>query len=293
MDKIKAICFGEVLVDQFPTGDKPGGAPMNVAYHMKNLGTHAAMMSSIGGDEVGKGLMDFMNSIGLDTSLVQEHQTFPTGTVQVDISDKSEAKYTIVEGVAWDEIRPIEDYSVFSSVDYLVHGSLALRTETNRKTLEALKQNLQAKVVFDLNLRPPFYSQEMLMKYISESHIVKLNDEEFEMVADWLGVSADDSGLADFGSHFPGVEMFLVTRGGDGAWVQTTRGLIKSRSYEVEIVDTVGAGDSFLGSFIHCQASEKSVQESIDFACATGALVASRAGANPVYSEEDILKLIR
>ena len=60
MSNIKAICFGEVLIDQFPTGDRPGGAPMNVAYHMKNLGTPAAMMSSVGQDENGDKLTTTM-----------------------------------------------------------------------------------------------------------------------------------------------------------------------------------------------------------------------------------------
>jgi len=288
---IKAVCFGEVLVDQFPSGDKPGGAPLNVAYHLNNLGSKTAIISSVGSDDVGKSLLHFMENSGIESGFIKVNEKKPTGWVQVDISDKNEAKYTIVENVAWDEIQALEDYNDLSSVDFIVHGSLALRSETNQKTLKELKDNLNAKVVFDLNLRSPFYSKELLINHIKSSSIIKLNDEEFNMIAEWLNIPSEEPGLVHLLKEFEELEMVLVTKGGDGAWVQTKSELIKSRTFKVNVTDTVGSGDSFLGAFINNLIEGNTIRDSLDFACATGAFVASRNGANPSYSKSDILKL--
>ena len=292
MSEIKAVCFGEVLVDQFPAGDKPGGAPMNVAYHLSNLGTLTAVVSSVGVDEIGAGLIAFMNSKGLNTDLIQHHPKLRSGTVQVDVSDKNEAKYSIIEPVAWDDIMPVGDLTSVENADFIVHGSLALRSEQNRTTLKKLKERLNAKSVFDLNLRPPFFSKELLLDQMKESNIVKLNEEEFAMISEWLEVAADEKGLKSLMTEFPNLEIILVTFGGKGAWLQTNDQLIKSKSYSVTVKETVGAGDSFLGAFIHGLVNDHSLEDSVNLACATGALVASKSGANPAYSIQDVNNLM-
>lgn len=283
MNKIKALCFGEVLIDQFPSGDKPGGAPMNVAYHLSNLGTSVALISCIGKDKLGEELMSFMNHIQVDTSLVQVHDKLPTGTVQVDDSNKTEASYNIVENVAWDAIQVPADFVNIDSLEYLIHGSLALRSRINQNSLDQLKKRLNVKVVFDLNLRPPFYTEELLLKYIGESHIIKFNQQEFNLIAGLLGVPANEIGLQKMQQKFPNVRIFLLTRGSKKAWAIDGESLVKSDIFKADLKDTVGAGDAFLGAFIHCISEGKSMKESIDFASATGAFVASQIGANPAY----------
>ena len=158
----KIICFGETLWDMLPSGHMPGGAPMNVAIHLKYNGYAPVVISRVGTDDLGEALLDFLTSKGLTTRFIQVGKTHLTGVVKVNVDDKNEVTYKIVEPVAWDYIQYDEAAArQVAESDVLVYGSLASRSATSRDTLLQYLPMARLKV-FDVNLRPPYYSPERI-----------------------------------------------------------------------------------------------------------------------------------
>jgi len=287
------ICFGEVLFDVFPSGSKPGGAPMNVAVHLQNLGINSSMISRVGNDDLGKELMTFLKSRGVNTDLIQVDQSSETGIVRVNIDKNESPTYTIVEKVAWDYI---DDSFLNLEINpkYIVHGSLICRSTESHRSLRKFIAESKAKIVFDLNVRSPYYNKSIIDGLLKTANIVKMNEEEFSMIKDWFYIKnpKERGDMRALNILYPNIEIIIVTKGGRGAsaWrngeVQTVQGI------PIKVKDTVGSGDAFLAAFLFKIDSGGNLSESLRFASATGAYVASQEGANPHYSEEDILNLI-
>ena len=130
------VCFGEVLWDILPTGAHPGGAPMNVAYHLKALGSNPVIISKIGTDKYGEQLVDILAKHGVNTEYMQVDFQLPTGLVYADVSNQHEVSYDIVFPSAWDFIEQKEELTTLvSSAEYFVFGSLTSRNKTSRNTL--------------------------------------------------------------------------------------------------------------------------------------------------------------
>ena len=183
------ICFGEVLWDCLPDGRFVGGAPLNVAYHMTKLGSAAWPASSVGDDELGHELLDQIRARSLPTDLVGVVKDRPTGVVNVTF-DNGSPTYDIVTNVAWDRIEVPAEMPPVSAV---VFGSLALRSEHNhRQLLCLLALSPGALGVFDVNIRPPYGTHELVWMLASHADLVKLNDDE---AASLLGVSPQTDDL--------------------------------------------------------------------------------------------------
>jgi fructokinase len=136
MENKKVVCFGEVLWDILPTGKKPGGAPMNVAYHLNRLGIQSTIISSIGMDDDGDELKVFLSNIGMPTEFIQTDEQYPTSKVLARIGADDEVTYDIVAPVAWDFIRYEHGFArLIEDADVLVYGSLVARNATSRDTL--------------------------------------------------------------------------------------------------------------------------------------------------------------
>ena len=284
----KLYCFGEVLWDLFPSGAKPGGAPMNVAIHGQNLGLESAVISAIGRDEYGQKLFDILNERSVSTALItiSEH---PTGTVTVDTSNPSEVSYTIDEPSAWDYIgRPLIHWE---HGDMLLHGSLATRNNCSYESLKALR-TLATTRVFDLNLRAPFIDSERILELLVGTEIVKVNEEEYELLAHWLQLDPNpEQGFDAMREHF-GTQELIVTRGSQGALWINSLGALQSKVFPVTVKDTVGAGDSFLAAMLYGISHFLEPQLTLDYAAALGAMVASKEGANPVISKTELKAFI-
>jgi len=287
------VCFGEVLWDVLPTGKVAGGAPMNVAFHLNNFGVEARMASRIGDDEPGRELKAFLEKKGLDTRLIQADPAHPTSTVQVKLDAAGHASYTIVQPVAWDFIEPQEGArDAVKEAQAIVFGSLAARSEVTRDTLEELLA-LAGLRVFDVNLRAPFYSRELLESLLQKSSLAKMNDEELDIIAAWYGQHGNERAkLESIRGRF-GLEGIIVTKGGDGAIFLNSEGLFANGAYPVKIQDTIGSGDSFLAAFLAKYLKGAPPQECLQFACATGALVATRKGGTPEISEQEVMAMIQ
>ncbi len=285
----KIICFGEVLFDVFPTHRKIGGAPLNVALRMASLGINAQIISRIGNDEIGKELLHFIEQNGVATDTIQVDENLSTGEVIVQLNDKGSASYTINYPVAWDKIDcgPEEEILV-KKADALVFGSLVCRDSVSQESLLEII-NYAKYAVFDVNLRAPFYTKEILISLMMQSDFIKFNDEELYEISAFMNSpyhSLEQNIL--FIAEQTNTKHICVTKGSHGAVLYYNEKMYYNSGYKIDVVDTVGSGDSFLAGLLSELLTNSDPQKAIDFACALGAIVAKNEGANPKISSKEI-----
>jgi fructokinase len=292
MKKLNAdtiVCFGEVLWDMLPSGAKPGGAPLNVAIHLKRQGLKPFIVSSVGNDENGRKLRVFLQNSGINLEYLQTHETLSTSQVLVHLDSEKNATYEICEPVAWDNIQFTEALeNLASKTELVVFGTLAMRNEITRKTLLKFLEHSPAKRFLDVNLRPPSDKKEVVEQMLHLADFAKLNNEELATIARLNSQKGTEEELVRWLSGFFSCSIVCVTRGAKGAALLTDNMWTEHYGYQVSAVDTVGAGDSFLAGLIAQFSSGSSPEKALEYACATGAFVASQPGAVPEYSKEDI-----
>ena len=287
------VCFGEILWDLLPTGKVAGGAPMNVAFHAKQLGIATQMISKIGKDDLGKDLIDFLSQRNVDTSLIQTDDTYSTGRVKVTLNAMGSPSYEIIAPIAWDFIHSnTANKTAVKAADAFVFGSLAARNETTRNTLLGLLKLAKLKV-FDVNLRSPFYTKSLLMQLLHQADIVKRNDEELKIIGRWLDIDNTEEKTALQVKNNFNWQQLIVTRGANGAWLFNNDGMISSQGVSIQVQDTIGSGDSFLAAFLSKFLQGESPEKCLQFAAATGAYVATKKGGTPEFSEAQIWALIK
>ena len=287
------VCYGEVLFDVFSTHRKIGGAPLNVALRLASLGLNSHIISRVGNDELGKELVAFIEAHQVPIDTIQIDETYSTGEVLVQLDTEGSASYTINYPVAWDEIEVTpEAKNAIKNADALVFGSLVCRDETSYKTLLTLIKKATFKI-FDVNLRAPFYTKELLINLMVQSDFIKFNDDELLEISEYLNSPFDS--LEEnifFIAEQTHTKSICVTKGSQGAVLYYGGKMYSNRGYEIEVVDTVGAGDSFLAGLLSRLLVNEDPQKAIDFACALGALVAKEEGANPKIENETIKKFM-
>jgi fructokinase len=279
----KIICFGETLWDMLPSGHMPGGAPMNVAIHLKYNGFDPIIISRVGTDDLGESLLDFLKKKDISTRYIQMGKTHLTGVVKVNVDDKNDITYKIVEPVAWDYIQYEEQAAqLVRESDVFVYGSLASRSLTSQATLLQYLPLAQLKV-FDVNLRPPYYNPERIQHLLQFADIVKMNHQELTLIMGWFGLAGDEQQQMTYIRQRFDLQMLILTRGENGAAVLTDEGYLEHPGYPVEVEDTIGSGDSFLATFLSNYLQQQAISTSLQKACLVGAFVASCKGATPVY----------
>ncbi|SEA14173.1 fructokinase [Flavobacterium gillisiae] len=290
---IKATCFGEVLWDVFPTHKKIGGAPLNVAVRLESMQNEVAVISRIGTDEMGDQVIAFLKENNVETKGVQIDSEFKTGKVKVTLDDNGSASYDIMQPRAWDKIQ-LTDIAIelTKAADVFIYGSLACRDITSKNTLYELLKLAKYKI-FDVNLRKPYYSLDVLSHLMNEANFVKFNDDEILEIAGLLGAEAQTLEAAIlFIAQKTNTDCICVTKGSKGAVLYFEGDFYSNPGYKITVADTVGAGDSFLGTLINKLVKKYDPQDALDYACAMGALVASYEGANPKVEEAEINKLM-
>ena len=289
---MSVVCFGEMLWDVLPSGKQPGGAPLNVAVHLGNFGLEAQLISRVGHDDLGVELLAFVESKGLSTSYVQRGETHLTGVVKANVSDRNEVTYKIVQPVAWDYIQYEPALgALVAAADALVFGSLVARSPASRETLYRLLPHARLRV-FDVNLRPPHYSRDVVQYLLRQADLVKLNHHELTEIMGWFGVSpAEETALAWLAGRF-GLQAVCVTKGADGAALWTGGQLYQSPGRAVAVQDTIGSGDAFLAALLRGWLAGQPPAEYLAFAGAAGSLVATYQGATPAISEVMVSEFI-
>ncbi len=288
----KIVCFGEVLWDVLPAGAEPGGAPMNVAYHLKKLGDNPAVITRIGADDYGKDLQQIFSQSGVTTEYFQVDPSHGTGVVHATPNEFNEVVYDIVKPVAWDFIAWEDRFTgLLAGTDLLVFGSLASRNQASRDTLLQLLESTPKKVL-DINLRAPHFHRTWVEFLLGKADILKLNQAELELITGWFSAySTPEERIKSLQDQF-NIETVVVTLGGDGALVVDNGLTWRHPGYPVTVADTIGSGDSFLAGFLHNRLAGVPFGESLLFACGLGSYIASRSGACPEYQLSDVEALI-
>lgn len=290
----KAVCFGEILWDLFPEGKQIGGAPFNVAKQLSNFGMHCDFISAVGNDSLGEELMNILGETNISKEQLQIKTELPTGKVEVILDEKGSASYTIFEPVAWDAIKIKQEHkNLVSNSDVFIYGSLAARSKISRDTLFQVLKSARFKV-FDVNLRPPHFTLKNLTGLLGEANLIKMNDDEINLICNKLAFKKN--GIEDrmlFLAEKFNAGSVAVTLGSKGALLLHGGQFYESKSYSVKVQDTVGAGDAFLAALLSKLLLTNKPEASLNFACAVGALVASKTGANPEISEQEITRMLR
>jgi fructokinase len=276
--------MGEVLWDVLPDGRFLGGAPLNVAAHAVKAGAAAAVFSTVGNDELGTDAIAAARSHGVDVAHLATHPSFPTGQAIATLGPDGSASYRFNEPCGWDALAATPAaLAAASKADVVVHGTLARRGEQSRAALDALVQVARAHV-YDPNLRLPHDDASTALAGLPGAWLVKLNEEEATRFCGWLGLPSNDQRLAAHLRAQLGVQRLCITRGGDGATLWVDGLAHHGAAVPVTVVDTVGAGDSFLAMLTVSLLSGLPPQVAVERALRVGALVASRPGAIPAYT---------
>ena len=283
------VGLGEALWDVLPEGKKLGGAPANFAYHAGQFGLDTIAISALGDDALAEETIEALKEHSLN--YLMPRVPYPTGTVQVTLAEGGIPTYDIKEGVAWDNIPYTDEMAeIAKSARAVCFGSLAQRNKVSRENIRKFLADTPADClkICDINLRQQFYSKEILEDSFRLCNILKINDGELVVVNRMFGYDGLDMRQAcekmvqDYG-----LKMLVLTCGTNGSYVFTDDGLTSFQDTpKVEVADTVGAGDSFTGSFCACILNGKPVQEAHKTAVQVSAFVCTQNGAMPVIPDK-------
>ena len=292
-NRYPVVCYGEILWDVLPDDIVPGGAPMNVAYHLNKLGIQPALITRVGLDNEGKKLILLMEKNGISTDFFQMDFEKNTGKVIATTDGSEEVAYDILKPVAWDYINWDDQFaSLVSDAGYFVYGSLSVRSEESRNTLLRLLEVAKYKVL-DINLRSPHYSRETLEKLLKSADLLKLNLAELELITGWFsGYKTERDRIRVLQERFQLTDI-VITRGSNGSVLYTEGEFYEHPGFTIKLADTIGSGDAFLAGLLSQLSRGASAPEALEFASALGALIASYTGPCPEYEPSEIQDLIR
>jgi fructokinase len=284
------VGLGEVLWDVLPEGKKLGGAPANFAYHAGQfLGMNNTIaVSALGEDKLADETIEALREHGLNDLLPRV--PYPTGTVQVQLDEQGIPTYDIKENVAWDNIPFDDDIAeIARNCRAVCFGSLAQRNVVSRETIQKFLDATPPDClkIFDINLRQQFYTQEILRESFQRCNILKINDEELVLIGrmfGYPGLDIENKCWLILGKY--NLDMLVLTCGTNGSYVFTSGHVSFQETPKVKVADTVGAGDSFTGSFVGSILNGKSVPEAHRTAVQVSAYVCTQNGAMPTYPEE-------
>ena len=290
MNKRYVVGLGEVLWDVLPEGKKLGGAPANFAYHAGQfLGMDETIaVSALGNDKLADETIDALKEHGLNDLLPRV--PYPTGTVQVQLDEQGIPTYDIKENVAWDNIPFDDDIAAIArNCRAVCFGSLAQRNVVSRETIQKFLDATPDDCVkiFDINLRQQFYTMEIIRESLQRCNILKINDEELVLIGrmfGYPGLDIENKCWLILGKY--NLDMLVLTCGTNGSYVFTPGQKSFQETPKVTVADTVGAGDSFTGSFCAAILNGKPMAEAHKLAVEVSAYVCTQNGAMPKLPEE-------
>ena len=284
----KIAAIGEVLWDVFPSGARFGGAPANFACTAAELGRSrmaVSMVSCVGDDQLGRRARQALSDHGVLSQYVatSDHET---GKVIVELDDDGRASYRFAEDTAWDNLESSPQLDAFASeLNAVCFGTLGQRSDVSRATIQrfvrAASANESALRVLDVNLRPPFFDEQVVLQSLELANVLKLNDEELLLLAEICRVDGDDAQrMSQLADRFDLIAVAL-TRGERGAVILRGSSLSRRDAVTTQIVDTVGAGDAFTAALTLGMLDGDALDEINAKACELAAYVCSQSGATP------------
>jgi fructokinase len=281
----RPVILGEVLFDVFPGNVAVlGGAPFNVAWHLKGFGLSPLLISRIGEDAHGEDILRTMQNWGMDISGIQIDPVHPTGAVRVAL-EEGQPQFTILPNQAYDfiDLDAAERALRGQNCCLLYHGTLITRG-ASQAAVQALRNSIPAAFV-DLNLRAPWWNIEEVRNLLQGARWVKMNGDELAAMAGITELANLSESNMEAKAHAllkSGCELLALTLGREGAWLLTAERTYRGQAVTVEtLVDTVGAGDAFsavtLLGLHRGWSLENTLSRALDFAAA----LCSIRGASP------------
>ncbi len=275
--------------DMLPDGKMLGGAPANFCFHTQNLGAEAAIVSAIGRDETGREMEETLKLRGMK-AFINTPENKPTGTVSVKL-EAGIPSYNIHENVAWDFIAPDEAAKKWiATSDAICFGTLAQRSAVSSQAIsQALNLAESAALkIFDINLRQSYYSAELIKKSLLAANVLKINDEELDIISPLLKLQGSEEERVRTIMNDFGLSYLALTLGGKGSRLFSKSEVSYLPVPKVQVVDTIGAGDSFTAMMAMELLRKKPLAQVHSNATEYAALVCTHKGATPaIFWPED------
>jgi len=289
-DRPVIVGLGEVLWDVFPDGPRFGGAPANYACSVAALSSDvdAFMVSSVGQDDLGRQAEAELRQRGVDTSTLQSHEK-QTGKVDILVDDQGIATYEFAADTAWDNLKWTPELeSLAQRTTAVCFGSLGQRSPESRRTMQAFVSatNAQCLKIFDINLRPPFFDDDVIVESLELANVLKLNDDELPVVTKLSNLQGTEAQQLEAIAERWNLTTIALTRGANGAAIFHEGSVSESDPVSTDVIDTVGAGDSFTATMTLGLLAGKSPIEICQHACRVAAYVCSQAGATPAIPDD-------
>ncbi len=289
---MNVVSIGEVLWDVVGHQEYLGGATFNFSAHLRKLGHNVFFISAVGADQRGRKILQNMTQLNLSTDYVRADTQHATGSVTVTLDAGGQPSFVLHRPAAYDFPRLTE--SQFESLlsrptDWIYFGTLhQMSSAAKALTATLLERIPKARRFYDVNLRLDSYTSSLLRELMARATVIKLNDAEVAQICQMAGRSCDS--LEDFCRSYAKMfawEAVCITRGSKGCVLLVNDQYGEANGYQVDVVDTVGAGDAFAAAFLHGLGNRWPAPQIADFANRVGALVASRPGAIPSWSMEE------
>lgn len=287
---MKVLAFGEILWDIIEKEEHLGGAPFNFIAHTAQCGDDAYIISRLGNDFRAMKALNRCKSFGVNDRYIQRDEHLPTGMVEVTLRE-GQPDYVIVENVAWDNINfdPLLTSLEDEGFDVFYYGTLAQRAQQSAETLGRILNSFSfAQTFCDINLRKSGYNATIIRRSLSHATMLKLNHEEVPIVSSLIsGKRLEVERFCKWlEKQFPRIQLVIVTAAEQGCLVYHDSHLTTIPGVPVQVLDAVGAGDSFSAAFLHVFMRTGNAELSARVANSVGAFVATQRGAIPTYTRE-------
>lgn len=286
---MKALAFGEVLWDVYPESQHIGGAPLNFAAHFKKCGGESHIITAVGYDDLGDETVKAIRKLGVGTKYLCRTDV-ETGKCLVSLNERGVPAYNLLDDVAYDYMEKLDLNN--ENFELLYFGTLSLRHENNISVLrEIISSNSFREIILDVNIRAPYYSKDVINFAMENATIVKISEEELPTVMQLIGkiASSVEESAEIISANFEKIKMIIITRGEKGSLVYdcNLQKLYECNAEKVNVVSTVGAGDSFTAAFSAKYLKTGNVTNALKIATKISGYVVSCEEAIPDYRLED------
>ncbi len=301
---MRVLSIGEVLWDVFPDigsakgQEHLGGAPLNFSANIVRLGGQASLLTGIGPDQRGRIARETMVFLGVGTDFVQTVDDRATGVAVVSTSPSGEPQFSIPRPAAFDLASiPPDTLTALRAFkpDWLYFGTLTQTEQPAEDLVLQLASTLPGvRCFYDMNLRPNCWSLPLVQRLCSLATVLKLNEHEAATLGELTGMGPGSFTLEAFCEAWAAqynLASICVTLGPGGCLVFQDGAFSTIPGYPTVVQDTVGAGDAFSAAFLHGFHHSWPILQSARFANALGSLVASRAGATPPWTVEEVRQI--
>lgn len=277
------VGIGEVLWDLLPTSAKLGGAPCNFACHASQLGATASIVSCVGEDDFGARATNEIRERGVNIDAIGQCER-DTGTVEVTLDAQGHPTYRILPDVAWDYLTWSESLAALASAtDAVCFGTLGQRHDVSRQTIRQFLSATPQRAlrILDINLRPPFLDDAVILESLRLANVLKLSDEELPLVAKVCGLIGEERELLEQLAEKFKLQVVAFTCGSRGATILGEKGVSQHQPTSVDTVDTIGAGDSYAAALAIGLLADLSYDTINATACQIAGYVCTQPGATP------------